>query len=57
MAVAVRAGIVTISGRAECRFPGSGPLTVALQAEGVVQVEDHTTYEADDRYPIMPEFW
>jgi hypothetical protein len=35
-----------------------GPLvTAALQAEGVIQVDEHITYDADGRYPIAPTFW
>jgi len=29
-------------------------VTAALQAEGVIQVDQHVTYALDDRYPITP---
>jgi CBS domain-containing protein len=50
-------GVVTISGRVECGSAVSGLVTAALQAEGVIQVDEHITYDADDRYPIAPTFW
>ena len=48
---------MTISGRVECGSAVSGLVTAALQAEGVIQVDEHITYDVDDRYPIAPTFW
>ena len=57
LTVAVHNGVVTISGRAEQRSAVSRLLTAALQAEGVIQVDQHVTYTLDDRYPITPIRW
>jgi CBS domain-containing protein len=57
LTVSVDDGVVTISGRVECGSAVSGLVTAALQAEGVIQVDEHITYGADDRYPIAPTFW
>lgn len=57
LTVAVYDGVVTISGQVECRSAVSGLVTAALQAEGVIQVDEHITYALDDRYPIAPTFW
>jgi osmotically-inducible protein OsmY len=53
--VAVRDGVVMISGRIEYRSAALRLLTAARQAEGVIQVDDdHLGYDIDDRYPAMP---
>jgi CBS domain-containing protein len=54
LAVAVTDGVVTISGRVELRSAALSLLVAARQAEGVVQVDDHLSYDIDDRYPVMP---
>jgi hypothetical protein len=55
--VSVDDGVVTISGRVECGSAVPGLVTAALEAEGVIQLDEHITYDADDRYPIAPTFW
>ena len=55
--VAVHDGVVTISGWVEHRSAVSRLVTAALQAEGVIQVDQHITYAFDDRYPITPICW
>jgi CBS domain-containing protein len=55
LAVAVRDGVVMISGRIEYRSAALRLLTAARQAEGVIQIDDdHLGYDIDDRYPAMP---
>jgi CBS domain-containing protein len=54
LAVAVTDGVVTISGRVECRSVALALVTAARQAEGVIQVDDHLSYDLDDRYPVIP---
>jgi hypothetical protein len=55
--VAVRDGVVTIPGRVEQRSAVSGLATAATQADSMIQVDQHTTYTLDDRYPITPICW
>lgn len=57
LTVAVHDGVVTISGRVEQRSAVSRLVTAALQAEGVIQVDQHITWTVDDRYPITPICW
>ncbi len=54
LAVAVSDGVVTVSGRVERRSAALSMVTAARQAEGVIQVDDHLSYDIDDRYPAMP---
>jgi CBS domain-containing protein len=54
LTVAVTDGVVTISGRVEYRSTALELMTAARQAEGVIQVDDHLSYDIDDRYPVMP---
>jgi CBS domain-containing protein len=54
LAVAVSDGVVTLSGRVERRSAALKLVTAARQAEGVIQVDDHLSYDIDDRYPVMP---
>jgi CBS domain-containing protein len=57
LTVAVHDGIVTITGQVECRSAISPLVAAVLQAEGVIQVDQHVTYALDDRYPITPICW
>jgi CBS domain-containing protein len=54
VAIAVRDGVVMISGRVETRSAARRLVTTIRQAEGVIQVDDHLGYDIDDRYPAMP---
>lgn len=54
LAVAVRDGIVSISGRVECKSAISGLIRGIQQVEGVVGVDATIAYDIDDRYPITP---
>lgn len=54
LAVAVRDGVVSVSGRIECR-PTIPRLAKGIQeVEGVVGVDADIAWDIDDRYPILP---
>jgi len=52
--LAVRDGVVMISGRVEYRSAARRLAAAAWQAEGVIQVDNQLRYDIDDRYPILP---
>jgi len=52
--VAVRDGIVMISGRVEYRSAARRLVAAARQAEGVIHVDNQLRYDIDDRYPAIP---
>jgi len=54
LTVTVRDGVVTISGQVEQKSAVSGLRAIALQIEGVIQVDQDITYVLDDRYPSSP---
>jgi CBS domain-containing protein len=54
VAIAVRDGVVMISGRVETRSAARRLVATIRQAEGVIQVDDDLGYDIDDRYPAMP---
>jgi CBS domain-containing protein len=54
VAIAVRDGVVMITGRVETRSAALRLVTAVRQAEGVIQVDDHLGYDVDDRYPAIP---
>lgn len=53
LAVAVRDGIVSVSGRVECRSAIARLIRGIQEVEGVVGVDETIAYDIDDRYPIM----
>lgn len=54
LVIAVRDGVVLISGRVETRSAALRLAAAARQAEGVIQVDDDLRYDIDDRYPAVP---
>jgi CBS domain-containing protein len=54
LTVAVHDGVVTISGQVEQKSAVSSLRAIALQIEGVIQVDENITYVLDDRYPSAP---
>ena len=52
--LAVRDGVVMISGRVEYRSSARRLAAAARQAEGVIGVDDQLSYDIDDRYPAIP---
>jgi CBS domain-containing protein len=54
LAVAVRDGVVTISGRTEYRSAALRLVAAAQQAEGVIHIDNQLSYDIDDRYPALP---
>jgi CBS domain-containing protein len=54
LAVSVCDGVVSISGRVECRSTVARLVRAALAVEGVVGVDERVGFDIDDRYPIMP---
>jgi CBS domain-containing protein len=52
--LAVRDGVVMISGRVEYRSAARRLAAAVRQAEGVIQVDDQLCYDIDDRYPAIP---
>ena len=54
LALSVRDGVVSISGRVECRSAVAGLVRAVLAVEGVVGVDEQVAFNVDDRYPIMP---
>jgi CBS domain-containing protein len=54
LAVAVRDGVVSISGRVEPRSAVSGLVRATLEVEGVIGVDQAIAFDVDDRYPIIP---
>ena len=54
LAVTVRNGIVSVTGRVEFRSAIAGLISGIQQIEGVIGVDDNIAYDIDDRYLIMP---
>lgn len=54
LAVAVRDGIVSVSGRVELRSAIAALVRAIQEVEGVVGVDQHVSYDIDDRYPVIP---
>lgn len=54
LAVAVCDGVVSISGRVECRSAVSVLVRATLEVEGVIGVDHDIAFDVDDRYSIIP---
>lgn len=54
LAVTVSDGIVSVSGRVECRSAIPRLVRGIQEVEGVIVVDQSIAYDIDDRYPIMP---
>jgi CBS domain-containing protein len=54
LAVTVCDGIVSVSGRVECRSAIPRLVSGIQQVEGVIGVDQSIAYDFDDRYPITP---
>jgi CBS domain-containing protein len=54
LAVTVCDGIVSVSGRTECRSAIPRLVRGIQEVEGVIGVDQSIAYDIDDRYPIMP---
>ena len=54
LALSVCGGVVSISGRVECRSAVARLVRAALAVEGVVGVDERVGFDVDNRYPIMP---
>jgi hypothetical protein len=54
LAVSVRDGMVSISGRVEARSAVARLVSAVLAAEGVVGVDERAGFDLDDRYPPVP---
>jgi CBS domain-containing protein len=54
LAVAVRDGVVAISGRVECKSTVAGLVRAVLAVEGVVGVDEQVAFDVDDLYPTAP---
>ena len=54
LVIAVRDGVLLISGRVETRSAALRLAAAARQVEGVIQVDDDLRYDIDDRYPALP---
>jgi len=55
--VAVREGVVTISGAVGRKSAVAGVVRAVLQVEGVIGVDPRLTWAADDSYPSTPISW
>ena len=54
LAVSVRDGVVSISGRVEARSAVARLVSAVLAVEGVVGVDERVGFDLDDRYPLVP---
>ena len=54
LAVPVRDGVVSVSGRVEARSAVARLVTAVLAVEGVVGVDERIGFDLDDRYPAVP---
>ena len=54
LAVSVRDGVVSISGRVEARSAVARLVSAVLAVEGVVGVDERPGFDLDDRYPPAP---
>ena len=54
LAVSVRDGVVSISGRVAARSAIARLITAVLAVEGVVGVDERVSFDIDDRYPPVP---
>jgi CBS domain-containing protein len=54
LAVSVRDGVVSISGRVEARSAVARLVRAVLAVEGVVGVDERVGFDIDDRYPAVP---
>jgi CBS-domain-containing membrane protein len=54
LTIAVRDGVVSISGRVERRSAIAGLVKAVLAVEGVVGVDNQLAFDLDDGYPITP---
>ena len=54
LAVSVRDGVVSISGRVEARSAVARLVRAVLAVEGVVGVDERPGFDLDDRYPPVP---
>jgi CBS domain-containing protein len=54
LAVSVRDGVVSISGRVEARSAVARLVSAVLAVEGVVGVDERPGFDLDDRYPPVP---
>ncbi len=54
LAVSVRDGVVSISGRVEARSAVARLVSAVLAVEGVVGVDERVGFDLDDRYPPVP---
>jgi CBS domain-containing protein len=57
LAVAVREGVVTISGAVGRKSAVAGVVRAVLQVEGVIGVDPCLTWAVDDSYPSTPISW
>lgn len=55
--VSVRQGIVTLVGHVEHRSTVADMVSALRRVDGVVQIEEHVTFDLDDRYPAPPLYW
>jgi hypothetical protein len=54
LAVSVRDGVVSVSGRVESRSAVARLVTAVLAVEGVVGVDERVGFDIDDRYALVP---
>ena len=54
LAVSVRDGVVSVSGRVESRSAVARLVTAVLTVEDVVGVGERVGFDIDDRYPLVP---
>lgn len=54
LAVSVRDGVVSITGRVEARSAVARLVAAVLAVEGVVGVDERPGFDVDDRYPAVP---
>ena len=54
LAVSVRDGVVSVSGRVESRSAVACLVTAVLAVEGVVGVDERVGFDIDDRYALVP---
>ena len=54
LAVSVRDGVVSITGRVEARSAVARLVRAVLAVEGVVGVDERIGFDLDDRYPAVP---
>jgi CBS domain-containing protein len=52
--LAVRDGVVMISGRVEYRSAARRLVAAARRTEGVIHIDNQLSYDIDDRYPALP---